>query len=152
VSWLRHFFGGGAREEKAVLIETDLSQFRAGQVWRYRTRPAEEGSRMIVGRVELSARGDVIVHVQLHGLDIRNPQVPSGRSTVIQHLPIAEAQLLASVLEVTAEDGVVQDFEEGYALWRESYLEGKAGVFTLGLAEIVALMEQTIATGRRSGG
>jgi hypothetical protein len=134
------------------LRPTDLSHFRAGQVWRYRTRPGEEGSRMTVGRVEQSDRGDVFVHVQLHGLDIPNPQAPSGRSTMIQHLPIAEESLAASVVDLVAEDGAIHDFEEGYSTWRESYVAGNAGVFTLSLADIVDVMAKTIATGRRTGG
>ena len=146
MSWLKRLLGGGGKEETALLRPTDLSQFRAGQVWRYRTRPGEEGSRMIVGRVEQSARGDVFVHVQLDGLDILNPQAPSGRSTMIQHLPIAEAPLAASVVEMIAEDAAVEDFEEGYLLWRESYVAGNGGVFALELAEIVGVMEQTITT------
>jgi len=148
MSWLKRLFGG--ETEEAQLRPTDLSHFRAGQVWRYRTRPGEEGSRMIVGRVEQSARGDVFVHVQLDGLNILNHQAPSGRSTVIQHLPIAEAHLAASVLELIAEDGAVSDFEEGYAMWREAYSAGQGGVFTLPLADIVDVMEQTMAGGRRT--
>ena len=149
MSWLKRLFGGGGKEE-ALLRPTDLSRFRPGQVWRYRTRPGEEGSRMTVGRVEQSARGDVFVHVQLDGLNILNPHAPSGRSTVIQHLPIAEAPLEASVVELIAEDGAVSDFEEGYLMWRESYAAGQGGVFALSLAEIVGVMEQTMATGHRA--
>jgi hypothetical protein len=150
VNWLKRLFGGGGKQE-ALLRPTDLSRFCPGQVWRYRTRPGEEDSRMIVGRVEQSARGDVFVHVQLNGLNILNPHAPSGRSTLIQHLPMAEAPLEASVVELVAEDGAVSDFEEGYLMWRESYAAGQGGVFALPLAEIVDVMEQAMATGQRAG-
>jgi hypothetical protein len=134
--------------KSARLLPAPSSRFRAGQVWRYRCRPGEDGSRAIVGRVEAVAGGQIIVHVQLVGLNVRNPDAPSGRSAVIQHSPVAELQVAQSVVGLESEDGLVVGFDEGYAMWRQGFEAGNAGVFTVPLAEVVSLIEQTLGSGR----
>jgi hypothetical protein len=116
-------------------------RFRVGQVWRYQTRPGEEASRVIVGRVERVGAAGTVVHVKLTGLRLEGPQ---GVGTLVYHAPIAEAQMEASVTELTEERGDLAGFAEGYAMWRAAYLDGKAGVFTLTLSEVVETMEQAL--------
>jgi hypothetical protein len=116
-------------------------RYRVGQVWRYQTRPGEEASRAIVGRIEKIEGVGSVVHVKLTALRLRGPQ---GVATVIFHAPVAEPQLSASVTELTGERGDLEGFAEGYALWRSAYESGKAGVFTLPLAGVVDSMEQAL--------
>jgi hypothetical protein len=116
-------------------------RYRVGQVWRYHTRPGEEASRAIVGRIEKIEGIGSVVHVKLTGLRLRGPQ---GVATVIFHAPVAERQLSASVSELTGERGDLAGFADGYALWRAAYLDGKAGVFTQPLAGVVDAMEEAL--------
>jgi hypothetical protein len=120
---------------------TSSPRYRVGQVWRYQTRPGEEASRAIVGRIEKIEGIGSVVHVKLTELRLRGPQ---GVATVIFHAPVAEPQLSASVSELTGERGDLEGFAEGYALWRSAYASGKAGVFTLPLAGVVDSMEQAL--------
>jgi hypothetical protein len=116
-------------------------RFRVGQVWRYQTRPGEEASRAIVGRIERIAGIGTVVHVKLTGLQLRGPQ---GVATIIFHAPVAEEQISASVTELTDERGDLQGFADGHAMWLSAYRKGEAGVFTLPLAGIVDAMEQAL--------
>jgi hypothetical protein len=116
-------------------------RYRVGQVWHYQTRPGEEASRVIIGRIEKIEGIGTVVHVKLTGLELRGPQ---GVATVMFHAPVAEAYLSASVTELTGERGDLEGFAEGYGMWRAAYRDGKAGVFTLTLFEILETMEQTL--------
>ena len=116
-------------------------RYRVGQVWRYQTRPGEEASRVIVGRIEKIEGIGPVVHVKLTGLRLRGSQ---GVATVMFHAPVAEPQLSESVTELTDERGDLEGFAEGYTMWLSAYRGGKAGVFTLPLAEIVDSMEEAL--------
>jgi hypothetical protein len=121
-------------------------QFRVGQVWRYETRAGEEGSRVIVGRVERIEGVGKVVHVKVTGLHLESSAAPGAVATIMFHAPIAEAQLAASVIELTDERGDLEGFAEGYAQWLRAYREGKAGVFTLQLSEVVASIERAMSS------
>jgi hypothetical protein len=116
-------------------------RYRVGQVWRYQTRPGEEASRVIVGRIERIEGLGTVVHVKLTGLRLRGPQ---GVATVMFHAPVAEPQLSASVTDLTEARGDLGGFAEGYAMWRSAYESGQAGVFTQPLSEVVDSMEQAL--------
>jgi hypothetical protein len=116
-------------------------RYRVGQVWRYQTRPGEEASRVIVGRIERIEGIGPVVHVKLTGLRLRGPQ---GVASIMFHAPVAEPQLSASVTELTGERGDLEGFADGYAMWRSAYQSGKAGVFTLPLAGVVDSMEEAL--------
>jgi hypothetical protein len=116
-------------------------RYRVGQVWHYQTRPGEEASRVIVGRIEKIEGIGTVVHVKITGIQLRGPQ---GVATVMFHAPVVEAYLSASVTELSEERGDLAGFAEGYGMWRAAYREGKAGVFTLTLFEILETMEATL--------
>jgi len=119
-------------------------QFRVGQVWRYQTRPGEEASRVIVGRVERIDGLGKVVHVKLTGLHLTSSAAPGAVGTIMYHAPIAEDWLAASVVELTAERGDLEGLAEGYATWLSAYRKGQAGVFSIPLSELVATMEQAL--------
>src|SRR5262245_23233410 len=105
-------------------------QFSVGQVWRYRTRPGEEGSRVIIGKIEQIPEMGTIVHVKLIGLSLKGP-AGVGTATVMNHAPVSEAQVSASVTDLTEEVGDLDGFTAGYETWLSAFRAGKAGVFTL---------------------
>ncbi|MEO6463208.1 MAG: hypothetical protein ABIP29_09045 [Candidatus Eisenbacteria bacterium] len=118
----------------------NASRFAAGQVWRYRTRPGEEGSRAIVGRVETDDEGEVIVHVKLTHLRMVTPHAPEGYYPSLSHIPVAEESFADSITAPLAESPDLAEFEDGYRMW----IENQGGVFTISLAEIVEFTEQAL--------
>ncbi len=121
-----------------------MSKFVSGQVWRYNTRPGEEASRLTILKVEPDARLGNIVHVAVHGVRIQAAASPGGGCPPVGPLPDDEAALSRSV--TTLEQGRAADLDlEGYHTWRRAFDEGKAGVWTLSLAEAIGAMESMLA-------
>jgi len=119
-----------------------MSRFQPGQVWSYRTRPGEEGSRLTVVKVEPHEKLGTIVHVRVEGVSQKMLTVPGGVCTVIRHMPFAEEAVQQSVVELLDDDGPVDaSFEEGYGIWKEAFDKGKAGVFTITVAETITFCE-----------
>jgi len=119
-------------------------QFAPGQVWRYKTRPGEEGSRVVIGKIENAPKIGMIVHVKLVSLSLKNPTAPGGVVSVMSHAPVSEAQVSASVTELTDEVGDLDGFADGYNTWLSAFRAGDAGVFTITLSEIAEYMEQAL--------
>lgn len=124
------------------------SQFAAGQVWKYKTRPVEPESRVIIGRIEKVGNAETIIHVKLTSLRINNPGAPGGVSTFVSHTPISEDKLKESVTELEAENGDLDGFEEGYNTWQDAHRTGGAGFFTTTLSEIIEFIEEAFNKGR----
>ena len=106
------------------------NDYAAGQVWRYHTRPGEEGSLLKIHAAEPYG-DDSVFHVTLSGLG-----VPLG------HLPVSREALDQSVAgPAEAADAAFPDPGEGLAAWRAA----EGGVFTLPVAMIVQLMDDAAA-------
>jgi hypothetical protein len=115
-----------------------VSKYQPGQVWTYHTRPGEEGSRLTILKVEpYGKEGARSIHIQVTGLSIKNPQVASGISTEVGHLPFAEAAIEQSVVALVANNVSVDHLLEGYNTWKQEADKGKAGVFTGPVAEVI---------------
>ncbi len=119
-------------------------QFTPGQVWRYKTRPNEEASRVIIGKVEKAPKVGIIVHVKLVGLRLKNPTATDGVSTEMGHAPMSEAAMAKSVIAITNDVPDLEGFSHGYDTWLASYQEGTGGIFTIKLSEVVASVEQVL--------
>ena len=142
LAWFTGLFGCGKNSQPAVATS---DQFAVGQIWEYKTRPGEEGSRVIVGRIESIDKVGKVVHVKLSGLKISNPGAPGGYSTTMGHAPIMEEKLKESVTKLAGQSGDLEGFQEGYNTWLQEHRSGKAGVFSIPLREIVDSMEQALA-------
>lgn len=122
-----------------------MSRFEAGQVWSYHTRPGEEDSRLTVVKVESHDKLGNIIHIRVEGVAQKNPHAPDGVSRVIHHMPFAEEAVSKSVVELLAGDAPIpMSFEEGYNIWKQSFDKGKAGVFTLTVAESISFCETAL--------
>ncbi|MDB5172486.1 MAG: hypothetical protein JWN51_1259 [Phycisphaerales bacterium] len=111
-------------------------KYQAGQVWTYRTRPGEKGSRLTIVKIEPYG-GGTAVHVYISGVAIVNPAAPKGKSTFISHMPFTEEAIDKSVLQLVDQSEQLPRFEEGYATWKEQADQGKAGVFNVSVAEAI---------------
>src|SRR5712664_3426093 len=89
--------GCGRTTDKVMLMDTNSSYYKVGQVWRYRTRPGEEASTLTIVKVESEPKLGIIVHVSVSGLKIRSSKSKTGFAENISHLPFAEEAIRSSV-------------------------------------------------------
>jgi hypothetical protein len=123
-------FGSCAKQSsEPPASDQSASKFCAGQVWSFKTPPGQLNAKLTVLRVESGGKLGTIVHIALSGVSYGNGQ------TTIQHLPFSESAVEQSVTALEDESGPIPDFAEGYRVWREAFDAGKAGVFTITVAE-----------------
>jgi hypothetical protein len=132
------------RKDTPMLSDVSTAKYHAGETWKYKTRPGEEGSILTVVKVESSPRLGIIVHVSLDGLNVRSKHAPSGTSDRIGHMPFSEAAIDASVTGRVGKAGALPKFEDGYKEWRAGYDQGKAGIFSVPVAEAVGYTESIL--------
>jgi len=135
---------GQEQKPLSELIEATKSRYKSGQVWRYKTRPGEEDSSLIVVKVENHPKMGNIIHIGLRNLRMKNPHNQEGYSDTALHLPFAEEAIDKSVVKILEEKAKLPAFEEGYSLWREAFDAGKAGIYTITIAEAVEIMEKSL--------
>jgi len=128
----------------AALAQTADSKYKVGQQWSYSARPAEEKSYLIIVKIDNDPKLGRIIHIALRGLKIKNPRSPNGLSEEIGHLPFLEEAIEKSGLKLVKEKVDLPDFEEGYQIWRKAYDAGKAGAYSITIAEAVGVMEAVL--------
>jgi hypothetical protein len=128
--------------QDSMLKDTTESKYKVGQVWSYKTRADEKKSTFIVVKVESYPKLGNIVHIALRDLKLRKPNGDFVEAA--SHLPFAEEAINKSAMKLLKEKAESPDYEEGYGLWREAFDAGKAGVYTIGVAEAVDVMEETL--------
>jgi hypothetical protein len=121
-----------------------MSQFEAGQVWTYRTRPGEEASRITVLQVDWDLDHGGIIHVWIEGVALKSPHVRTGIVNTVGHMPLSDEALSGSVLALVSSDVPLPSYQEGYAKWRAAFDEGKAGVWTISVAECLQGLEEAL--------
>ena len=122
--------------------------YQAGQIWRYKTRPGEEGSRLYIVKIEVlpSAGATKIYHLYVDGLRIVNPCLSGGMQTTLQHLPVGQETLNQSVDAYLGTAEELPDISEGYQTWKALFEAGESGYFTLPIAKIAQCVEDAIVT------
>lgn len=127
------------------LSSTDSNQnYAAGQLWQYRARPGEEDSRVLINRVDPDVMHGQIFHISVLDVNIVNPQTPEGLTTELPHFPVSEESLHKSLTRLVATEESNPDYMEGYNIWKEAFDAGKAGVFSIDVAEIVNIIEASV--------
>jgi len=126
------------------LRETKKSRYEVGQVWTYKTRPGEEESTFTIVKINSHAKMGNIIHLFLEGVRIRNPMQEEGFSDLIPHMPFSEDAVAQSAVKMIRKVTKLPEFEEGYDVWKESFDEGEAGVFTTSLAQGLDYLEKSI--------
>lgn len=113
-------------------------RYAAGQVWEYRTRPADAGSLLKIQRVETpEGYPEPIYHVSVVGLTFRNATV----GTELPHTPVSRETLDASVTRLSDQTPDFPDPAPGIAQWKSD----QGGVFTITVAEIIDIIDQQTA-------
>jgi len=125
---------------KPHLRKAQNSDFHAGETWRYQTRPHERDSTLFVWRVETLPDGENVVHIKVEGLRIANPSSSNGETKVAHHLPVSETALSVSVTQRVS-TGDALPMPDGYEEWRREWEQGRAGVFSISLSEVIEGLE-----------
>lgn len=118
--------------------------FAEGQVWSYKTRKGEESSRVLINKVETNPKLGKIFHISVSGVKVKNPRIAGGMSTDLPHFPVSEETLKKSLTQLSGKSRPNPDYHEGYQTWKSAFDKGKAGVFTIDVADIVGAVEQAI--------
>lgn len=118
--------------------------FRAGQVWKFKARPGEEGATVTVLLVELAPRIGVIVHVRLAGLHVRSPENEGGVADDIGYLPISGTALAQSVTTLVRESEPLPDFGYDLREWRRLAAAGRVGVYNMTVAKVIEAIERKL--------
>jgi hypothetical protein len=125
-------------------IEASHPKYKPGQVWTYKTRTGEDGSRVTILRVDKHpVTGEYIVHIGVNGIAIRSPTTPGGVARTISHLPFAEKAVADSLVRVER-TGPVPDFREGYQMWRSGFEQNKAGAWAVPIVGAISAMESAL--------
>jgi len=120
---------------------SDDPKFVPGQVWTYHSRSTEPAATLTVLKVETLPKIGVIVHLRLDGIRLRNCS-GGPEPTEIEHAPFTRDAVDRSVVKLIR-TGDVPPFQEGYDRWRHDC----GGVYTITVAEMVAVDEQTFNAG-----
>jgi hypothetical protein len=122
-------------------------QFKPGQIWTFKARAKEPDAFLCVLAVEMNDKIGQVVSIAIARVEIPNPDLEGGVQRSLPHAPITAAVLSEAVLECVADDGPLADdpsVAEAYQQWREPYVKGEAGVFTISPAEILDVIEGTL--------
>jgi hypothetical protein len=123
------------------------AKFRVGDVWEYKTRQGEEGSRLTITRIDESPKLGVIVHVSVSGIHFSNCH-GGGEPDNIQQMPFARRALDASVTNKVASHQLLPaDYDSIYEAWRSAFVKNEAGIYTIDVAEAVSAAEATFRQG-----
>ncbi|MCG8351322.1 MAG: hypothetical protein MI924_26435 [Chloroflexales bacterium] len=120
------------------------TEYAEGQVWSYKNRPDEEHSTVLINKIESHEQLGNIYHIGVYGVKVRNLHIKGGISTKLPHLPVSEDCLRKSLAKLADNDAPSSDYVEGYKTWKQAFDVGKAGIFTITIAEIVDVIEQTV--------
>ncbi|GAB2770723.1 hypothetical protein HNQ93_000535 [Hymenobacter luteus] len=125
-----------------ALVDVTSSKYQVGQVWKYKNRPNEDKSTVTVVKVELQHSKAVVVHVAVSKVKL-HAEEPNAENE-ISHMPFSEDALDSSVTELLDVVVDLPDFEEGYETWKESFMRGEAGFFSVSVAQAVDFIDRTI--------
>ena len=126
------------------------TKYKIGQVWNYKTRDNEEGSRIFIVRADPNEKLGTIYHIYIDGLKVKNPHIDSGIQDDLPHSPVSEKTLDESVTTLAIENSTdLPDVSEGYQTWKEAFDKGEGGVFTIPANQIIQYIED-IVTGKEN--
>lgn len=139
---------GCKKENKGNDFQDD--KFKVGQIWDYQNRTGEENSKITILKVEKYHEKEIVIHIYVNGLKIKNELRPNGVSDDIGHLPMSKESLNKSVTKLISENNKLPDFKEGYENWKEAFDNKKGGIFTISVSETVKFVEETMKSGKKS--
>lgn len=129
-------------------IAADVA-LKEGDCWSYSTRPGEESSFLVIRKIETLPNLGEVIHVSVFDLKIKSPSAPKGFIDQAGHLPIAGANVRASLKAQIQRNTQDIDWQGGYRMWREAYDAGKGGIFTKPVSECLGFLEEALNRGKK---
>ena len=135
--------GTATAGEKCVTPEiVSDPKYSPGQVWSYKSRTGESSSTITILRVESLPNIDVIVHVRIDGIKLKN--CSGGPSpNAVQHAPFSKDAIDRSVVTLIRKSQQLPEYEAGYSDWKAHC----GGVYTVTVAEMLKADEATFNNG-----
>ena len=115
------------------------AELAEGQEWRYRTRPQEPHSTLLIARIDEDGGGRV-VHVSVARLRLQDPRQPGGLAAEVPHLAFDEAALRASLVELLGAAPPAAGFARAYEQWRRHH----AGIHRVPVAQALDRLEDAL--------
>jgi hypothetical protein len=122
--------------------QTAPRTYAEGQVWEYRTRPADAGSLLKIQKITLLGR-EKVYHISVIGVHFKRADIAGE----LQHIPVSQITLDSSVTAQRASGGEfppLSAVEEGIVGWRRD----ASGVFNIPVADIVNIIDTQTSTAK----
>lgn len=120
------------------------NKYAVGQIWEYKTRKEEEGSRIYIAHIDQHDKLGKIYHIYIDGVKIRNRHIAGGIQYELPHAPVDETTLNLSLTKLTGETQNLPDISEGYDVWKEAFDAGEGGVFNISISQIIQYIEEIV--------
>jgi hypothetical protein len=132
-----------------ITVAANAANYEAGQVWSYHHRPDDDGSTVIIDRVESVPNLGTIYHVSVLQVHVKD-STGSIRLIDLPHCPVSSTTLDTSLVALIGKHAPYESYMQGYTEWRQAFDAGHAGVYTIPLSEIVATLESMFNHGGQS--
>ncbi len=119
-------------------------KYAVGQIWEYKTREAEDGSRIYIVHIDQHEQLGKIYHIYLDGVKIRNRHIDGGIQFELPHAPVDETTLTLSLTTLSGETDNLPDISEGYEVWKKAFDAGDGGVFNISISQIIQYIEEIV--------
>jgi hypothetical protein len=116
--------------------------FDEGQVWAYKTRAGEEGSTLLINKVEDDAKLGRIYHISVSKIQIKSG--PGVFTDQMPHLAVSRQTLELSCTKLVGQSEPNPMYLPGYRMWKQAFDAGHAGIYTISIAEILDLAEKML--------
>ena len=125
-------------------------KFKVGQIWKYQNRTDEDNSKITILKVEKYNDNEIVIHIYVNGIKIKNELRPNEISEEIGHLPMSKESMNKSVKNLVSENNKLPDYKEGYKNWKEAFDKKEGGIFTIEIKEAVKFVEETMKSGKKT--
>jgi hypothetical protein len=126
-------------------IMADSEKYSEGQAWSYKTRIGEQESKIYIAQVDNDPKLGQIYHIYIDNIAIKNPHIKEGIQNYLPHAPVSQKTLDDSVTNlIESHVDPLPDISEGYLTWKEAFVKGEAGVFTIPADKIVQYIEDVV--------
>ncbi len=118
------------------------AEYSVGQVWAYKSRAGEKQSTVLINKIEYHEKLGRIFHLSIDGVKIKNWRVAGGIQNDMPHVPVSENTLKMSLTKHVGNKAINSEYLKGYNEWKLEFDKDKAGIFTISIADIVAIVEE----------
>jgi len=122
----------------------NANEFSEGQLWSYKSRQGEEDSRVLINKIEQDEKLGNIYHISIYDINLKNSRSETGVVEDLPHFPVSEETLDMSLDELIKVTQINSEYIEGYNSWKSAFDAREAGIFTISIAEIVEVIEESI--------